>query len=278
MRLTYLGTAAAEGWPALFCRCEYCMKALAAGGRNLRSRSQAMVNDDLLIDFPADSFAHMQSNRLDFSAVQTLLITHSHLDHFAPADLHLRNSAYYAHNLTSDHLDLYANERVLKMLESECRVRVEEPNSDGLTAHLAVAYQPFRAGRYTVTPLPANHAEGEHAFNYLISDGERTLLYLHDTGMPKEEVYGYLRDSGVHADLVSYDCTYVALPSAGGHLGLDSCPVVRSRLEQIGVSGPDTVSVINHFSHNGKLIHDELVPVAEKLGFLTSYDGMVLSF
>ncbi len=278
MRLTYLGTAAAEGWPALFCRCEYCMKALAAGGRNLRSRSQAMVNDDLLIDFPADSFAHMQSNRLNFSAVQTLLITHSHLDHFAPTDLHLRNSAYYAHNLTSDHLDLYANERVLKMLESECRVRVEEPNADGLTAHLAVAYQPFRTGRYTVTPLPANHAEGENACNYLISDGERTLLYLHDTGMPKEEVYGYLRDNGIHADLVSYDCTYVALPSAGGHLGLDSCPVVRSRLEQIGVSGPDTVSVINHFSHNGKLIHDELVPVAEKLGFLTSYDGMVLSF
>lgn len=278
MRLTYLGTAAAEGWPALFCRCEYCMKALAAGGRNLRSRSQAMVNDDLLIDFPADSFAHMQANRLDFSAVQTLLITHSHLDHFAPTDLHLRNSAYYAHNLTSDHLDLYANERVLKMLESECRVRVEEPNADGLTAHLAVAYQPFRTGRYTVTPLPANHAEGENAFNYLISDGERTLLYLHDTGMPKEAVYNYLRGNGIHADLVSYDCTYVALPSAGGHLGLDSCPVVRSRLEQIGVSGPETVSVINHFSHNGKLIHDELVPVAEKLGFLTSYDGMVLSF
>lgn len=278
MKLTYLGTAAAEGWPALFCRCEYCLKALAAGGRNLRSRSQAMVNDDLLIDFPSDAFSHMIANKLDFSAVQTLLITHSHMDHFSPADLHLRNSAYYAHNLTSDHLDLYANERVLQLLESECRLRAEEPNADGMTAHLASAFRPFRTGRYTVTPLPANHASGENALNYLICDGEKTLLYLHDTGLPDECVYDYLRENGVHADLISYDCTYVALPSGGGHLGLDSCPAVRKRLEEIGVSGPDTVSVINHFSHNGKLIHDELVPVAEQLGFLTSYDGMVLSF
>jgi len=278
MKLTYLGTAAAEGWPALFCRCEYCMKAMKAGGRNLRTRSQAMVNDDLLLDFPADAFAHMQQNGLDFSAVTTLLITHSHLDHFAPADFHLRNNAYYAHNLTSDHLELYANERVLERLEAECRLRPEEPNADGLTAHLAQAYRPFRTGRYTVTPLRAFHAMEEHALNYLISDGEKTLLYLHDTGKLFDDVYDYLRENRVRADLISYDCTYVALPSDGGHMGLDSCPAVRSRLEEIGVSDGKTISVINHFSHNGKLIYDELVPVAERLGFLTSYDGMVIEF
>jgi ribonuclease BN (tRNA processing enzyme) len=93
MKLTYLGTAAAEGWPALFCRCEYCKKALERGGKNLRTRSQAMVNDDLLIDFPADSFSHMQQNGLNFSAVKTLLITHSHMDHFSPTDLHLRSTS-----------------------------------------------------------------------------------------------------------------------------------------------------------------------------------------
>ena len=276
MRLTYLGTAAAEGWPALFCRCEHCMRALKAGGRNLRTRSQAMINDDLLIDFPADSFLHMQQNRLDFSAVTTLLITHSHLDHFAPSDLPLRNSAYYAHNLTADHLDLYGNERVLQMLETEQRRRPEEPSPDGLTVHLAQAYRPFRAGRYDVLPLRAYHAMEENALNYAISDGEKTILYLHDTGELFDDVYDCLRERGVRADLVSYDCTYVALPSGGGHMGLDSCPRVRERLEAIGVSGPDTVSVINHFSHNGKLIYDELVPEAERLGFLTSYDGMTI--
>lgn len=278
MKLTYLGTAAAEGWPALFCRCPYCRKALEAGGRNLRTRSQALVNDDLLLDFPADTFSHMQQNRLDLSAVRYLLITHGHIDHFAPADLHLRDNGFYAHDLTSETLDLYGNARVLKLLENEHVLRAEEPNHTGITPHLAEAYKPFSCGRYRVTPLPANHAGGEKALVYLIEDGEKTLLYLHDTGLLCDGFYDYLREHRVHADLVSYDCTYVALPSGGGHLGLDSCPVVREKLEAIGVSDEKTVSVVNHFSHNGKLIHDELVPVAKELGFLTSYDGMTVEF
>ncbi len=33
MKLKYLGTAAAEGIPALFCRCEMCAYARKAGGK-----------------------------------------------------------------------------------------------------------------------------------------------------------------------------------------------------------------------------------------------------
>ena len=35
MKLLYLGTAAAEGWPALFCSCPVCESARKEGGRNL---------------------------------------------------------------------------------------------------------------------------------------------------------------------------------------------------------------------------------------------------
>ena len=50
MKLKYLGTAAAEGYPAMFCNCENCRKAFAKGGKNIRSRIQALVEDALLID------------------------------------------------------------------------------------------------------------------------------------------------------------------------------------------------------------------------------------
>jgi phosphoribosyl 1,2-cyclic phosphate phosphodiesterase len=53
---------------------------------------------------------------------------------------------------------------------------------------------------------------------------------------------------------------------------------MRNALARAGVSTENTVSVINHFSHNGKLVYDELAPLAEKLGFVTSYDGLVLEF
>ena len=54
MKILYMGTAAAEGWPGLFCSCDVCSHARKAGGRNLRTRTQAMLDDDLLLDFPPD--------------------------------------------------------------------------------------------------------------------------------------------------------------------------------------------------------------------------------
>ena len=47
MIFQYLGTAAAEGWPGLFCDCQACEKARAKGGRNIRTRSQAIVDGGL---------------------------------------------------------------------------------------------------------------------------------------------------------------------------------------------------------------------------------------
>ena len=48
MKLQFLGTAAAEGFPALFCQCENCKRARELGGRNIRSRSQALVDGKIL--------------------------------------------------------------------------------------------------------------------------------------------------------------------------------------------------------------------------------------
>ena len=57
MRVTYLGTGAAEGVPALFCNCKYCRAAKQRGGREIRSRAQVLY-DDLSVDFPPDAFYH----------------------------------------------------------------------------------------------------------------------------------------------------------------------------------------------------------------------------
>ena len=66
MKLRYLGTAAYEGIPSLFCQCELCKKARELGGKNLRSRSQALVNDDLLIDFPPDTSLHYMKYNFNY--------------------------------------------------------------------------------------------------------------------------------------------------------------------------------------------------------------------
>ena len=44
MKFRYLGTAASEGWPALFCNCEYCLKAKKLGGKNLSKSDSHTVS------------------------------------------------------------------------------------------------------------------------------------------------------------------------------------------------------------------------------------------
>ena len=276
MKFRYLGTAASEGWTALFCNCEYCLKAKKLGGKNLRTRSQAIVNDDMLIDFPGDTFAHMLATGMDFSKVRWCLVTHSHCDHFVPIDLCFHAEGCYAHNMTEKQLTVIGNEAVKAHFDRDNPSYGED---NGATAiEVIPLYQPRQYGKYIVTALRANHMPSEEAHIYIISDGEKTMLYLHDTGLLFDEAWDYLIKSNTKADFVSYDCTFVALPSGGGHMGLDSCTVTRDRFLKEGIIDNHTINCINHFSHNGMLVHDELVPVAEKLGFLTAYDGMEIEF
>ena len=94
MRKQYLGTAAAEGWPAVFCGCAACRRARELGGQNLRTRSQALVDGRLLIDLPPDTYLHALRGGLELERVASLLITHSHQDHFYPFELFMRGDPY----------------------------------------------------------------------------------------------------------------------------------------------------------------------------------------
>ena len=59
MKIKFLGTAAAEGIPALFCDCRVCQNARRVGGKEIKTRSQAIVDDKILIDFPADTYTNL---------------------------------------------------------------------------------------------------------------------------------------------------------------------------------------------------------------------------
>ena len=125
MKFQYLGTAAAEGIPAIFCQCENCEKCRKAGGRNIRTRSQAIINDDLLIDFNADSYMHFLNNNTDTSKIKYCLITHTHSDHFYPDDFNMRISGF-AHLKDNFPLTLYGSEIAGKVIEDELRTAIEE--------------------------------------------------------------------------------------------------------------------------------------------------------
>ncbi|MBR4865161.1 MAG: hypothetical protein IKU11_00625 [Clostridia bacterium] len=273
MKLTYLGTAAAEGYPALFCRCKYCMEARALGGKNIRTRSQALVNDDLLIDFPADSYHHFLTHGVEFDKVETLIVTHGHSDHFYPRDLYIRGGAF-AHDMRSPILQVYGGEGIRGRLYDRAG---EEPPNVAFTK--VEPFTPFRAGRYEITPLPARHMPGSDPFFYIIK-GDKTLLYAHDTGYFYDEVWNYLEATRPYFDMVSLDCTNVdiPIPDEGSHMGFPNIERVLARLTGLGMVDEKTVKIVNHFSHNGNPRHDHLEARAAAYGCLVSYDGMTVEF
>lgn len=271
MELTYLGTAAAEGWPALFCRCPCCQHARAVGGKDIRTRSQAVVDNRLLLDFPPDTYLHCLHNPgFSLPEIQHLFVTHSHSDHFYPRDLEMRCQPYFLPAIPRLHV--YGNAAV----EAAYRqVAAHEPRMEAhITFHRVAPFQPIQAGGYTVTPLPALHDPGEECLFYLIDDGTRRLLYAHDTGVFPEPVWAYLR--GRHLDLVSLDCTSGSEADGKNHMGLVDCIEVKARLLREGMADEATVFVANHFSHNGKWDHATLESKARQEGMLASYDGMAV--
>ena len=113
MKIQILGTAAAEGWPALFCNCEACRRAREKGGKNIRTRAGTLIDDQLLIDFSADTYGNALRFGLDLSRIHTLLVTHDHEDHLYAEDLGTRYT-WFAHldARSPETLLVYGNDRV----------------------------------------------------------------------------------------------------------------------------------------------------------------------
>lgn len=276
MRFQYLGTAASEGWPALFCGCEACETARREGGKNVRTRPQALIDDSLLLDFGPDTYLHALYRGLDLRRVRSVLVTHSHADHFCPQEMILRGEPYafdddrtvmtvYGNAWVKSRYDLIAGQSDSQNLAQ--RVRCVQANP----------YESFTtADGYEVTPLLCHHDLDEPCLIYLVSRDSKTVLYAHDTGIGlPEETWEALRCR--HIDLASLDCTNLSLKGGAFHMGLPDNIEFRRRLLEMGCADERTVFVCNHFSHNIPLTHAQFEAIAAKEGFRVAWDGMTLT-
>lgn len=273
MKFQFLGTAAAEGIPALWCNCEACRRSREVGGRAIRTRSQAIIDDQLLIDFPADTYAHFLKNNLDLLNVKNVLITHTHSDHLYPVDIDMIIPGF-SHVPEGYRLDYYGSDKVGELIKP----RVDRmPQLSSFTE--VKAFEPLTIGGYEVTPLKGIHDEKSGPLFYMISDGKKTVLYAHDTHYFCDEVWEYFAKAQPKFDLVSLDCTNALLPmSYVGHMSFTENKQIRDEFVAKGYATDSTIFVSNHFSHNGTgVFYDDFVATAAKDGFKVSYDGMVIN-
>ena len=275
MKLKYLGTAAAEARPALFCECETCKKSRLAGGKNIRTRSQAIINEDLLIDYPADTYMHSIMHNVDLCKVKTCLVTHSHEDHLYPVEIAMRSTGCFAHVYShNDPLVFYSDKSSIDMIDEVLKTRGMKETD--VQTHLVTLCKPFETEGYTVTALRASHDPKSDPVVYIIEKDGKSIFYSNDTSEYPEESMEYLCNLEKPLNLISFDCTEGASHTDYvGHLNLWRCIDLRAKLIEVGAADDKTIFVLNHFSHNGTdVMYDEFVKIVAEHDFLVSYDGM----
>jgi len=266
-----LGTAAAEGVPALFCGCEACKRAREAGGKELRARQSLFIAPDILIDLGPDCLYAVHRFGLDWSGVEAILYTHSHDDHCQPSQLGYLRTPTFASSRSVAKTTLFGNEDV------RAKIAEEADGNPDVEVKPAVPFEPIALPNATATPIRSYHrpADQEVTLNYILERDGRTLLYALDTGSYDDETWEFLATQRL--DAVMMECTFGTKPSNPEwpfHLGLPDVVKMKERLEGVGAVNGGTRFIITHFSHNGVAPHDEFTALAAPHGIEVAYDGL----
>lgn len=283
MKICYWGTAAAEGIPALFCSCPRCKEARAKKGRFVRTRSQLLFDDELLLDFNGDTYMHSLKYDFDLGKLKDVLVTHVHEDHFYPEDI-LYRSKGFAPEVETPTLTFHGSGDLKDEYLYRTRNDYATIDSGRIAFHELECYKWYGIGEYKVASMPATHGTHDPRV-YAISRGGKTALILNDTGMMREENFDWLKEQKIKFDLVSYDCTgdlddtEIVWGKNACHMGFKNVLATRKKLVEGGNYKPTTVDIVTHFTHNGKNSgYETMKRAVEKEGFITTFDGMEIEF
>jgi phosphoribosyl 1,2-cyclic phosphate phosphodiesterase len=266
MELIFLGTGAAEGAPAAYCRCATCQGVRERGGIELRTRSSVRIGPHHQIDVSPDQYQQTIAAGVDMYDVEHLLITHTHEDHFTLTGL---TDKQMSQKTNGKPLSVYLSEPGRAYVE---KMTAAVPCSDAdlrwLKQNLVLVgleyFREYVIGGFSVQTVKGNHtARGvnEHSINYLVGlpDGKR-LLYACDTGVYREETWEYL--AGKRVDALILECTFAGRTDRGelpdGHLDLASWFRTLERMAEIGFVDGNTAVYATHFNPHQGLNHFEI--------------------
>jgi phosphoribosyl 1,2-cyclic phosphodiesterase len=282
MKITFLGTSAANAFPEPFCSCANCQGARGEGGRSLRKRSSALINDDLLIDLGPDIMASCQMHNVDLTGVRWCLQTHPHADHLDLSHLLSRSPGFgvvgaprlhfYASSATlqradqSFRRDLSGHELLDHQLQEELNLEIHEIGPFDVT----------NVGPYEVVAFPANHAPGFGALLYAISRNGKSIFYGTDTASLFEETWDAFHDHRHSFDLVVLDHTYGPEEPESDHLNAQKLVEHVRRMRKEGLLKANGRAFATHIAHEGNPPHSKLVEYASQNGYEVGFDGLVL--
>ena len=278
MKIKYYGTSAGAGIPEIFCSCRVCEYARAHKGKDYRTRSQAVIDGVLGVDY-SDVFQHTLHYGLDMRDIKHVLITHNHYDHFMSADIISR-----AVGMTEP-IHFYFSEKSGAGLAKTVQARKEafasgarkcNGNEVLVETHFLEKKEVYEIAGYTVIPLLARHnGDKLDAYIYIIQKDGKSILWAHDTGKFRTETKEYLKECGIRFDMVSLDCTLKRGDQiTSGHMDVDWCMEMVELMREYGNVDDKTRIFLSHIGHLVERTHDELAAEVAPLGMEVAYDGL----
>lgn len=284
MNVTFLGTAAAPSMPIPFCTCEICSEARRVGGKNLRSRSSLVINDDLLVDIGPDIATASFQHRISIAGIGICLQTHPHADHL-DIEFILSRHNEYGTTVASDLL-LAGSDETLRTIDALVRQQSAYGGIFDLDAQSALKlkvlslspFEGYRIGDYGIVGYPANHGNDQGFLLYSIVRGDHAVFYGTDTSVLSEAVWEHLQLERTRYDVVILDHTYgIGFESRpADHLASKDVAAHADRFREYGMLKDNGVVYATHLSHEGNREHDALDEYAREHSYRVAYDGLRL--
>ena len=281
-----LGTSASEGIPSAFCDCENCRKARAAKGKNIRTRTDFLIDEKNIIDFGPDIYAQVLREDIDLVNLENVFLTHFHDDHISLSNLMTHNSGK---SVCNKPLNIYGSKEALEGIRWIFPIYKDHTHADApdyFTHFNLMPLDPFvtySIGGLAVTPILSSHfgfATNELGFNYIIQKGNgKKFLYAVDTGWYNAETWNFLRQFDIKLDFIVIECTYCTckLPyHQDGHLDFENLLLMIDEFNKCAVIKKGTPIYVTHISHLNELSHEETQKYFDSLpwNLKMGYDGM----
>lgn len=276
MKLKILGTAAAEGFPALWCECPTCARARALGGKDIRKRACYLVDDDTLVDCGPDIYWQVTEYGVDLLGIKKIIVTHPHGDHLSPVEFLWRKNGSFS--VVTKKIDVYGGAAVFGKLAAFAADHLnftDMRNELNINVNVLHPGQPCRTDDITILPVKAEHAPGKDALVYVLTRNGRSVFICNDTGyLESDSDWEVLRGRKLDLVLLDATCGIKHKTNRRGHMGADVVIEFKKRLETMGCANAGCRFYATHFSHNGGAVHAELEACFAPHGIGVAYDGL----
>lgn len=283
MKIRFLGTSAAGGFPNPHCLCTNCVAAREEGGKSIRFQSSAMIDDDLLIDLGPDVSGAAIRQGLDLAKVAWVLQTHPHEDHLLPMHAVARGAEWAAQKAVpmrwlgaSQTLERIAvGMRKSRQDLGVIGLQEDFPGKIGFTE--IAQWEQLVFGPYRVQTVAANHDASVSPMLFAIERDGRRLFYGTDTTTLPAETWPRLAELGWTFDVVVFDCNYGFVESAGPtHLGSGGMLREIGLMRELGLTTEATRHIGTHVAHHSYGTHSVESARAAEYGYELAWDGLVV--